>query len=1111
MGVSLQVYRCRIGTFKSTRTKLSKVKDGNSQSCNAFMGKMLMMFVLLSALASASLVSTKLNLSSARCQHVPGAAVHLEPFTDNQLLHRPSRLTSRDRNFLAKIVNGNRGLRGTGIKIIHWNKGSSFLHNKHDEIETIIAGHHPHVLGLSEANLKNDHDLSLVQHENYDLHLAPTSSNPDLNISRVVVYTHKSLIVKRRPDLEDSRVSAIWLEVGLPHKKKILICHGYREWRYMGQADASSSTLAAQLERWSIFLSMWEKALLGGKEVIVMMDANLDFLKWTRTNLPTTDSTVRLKSLIELLFNQIFPHGVSQLVTVPTRSWPGQEDAGLDHLYTNKPEKLSSVYAEFAGGSDHKLIKVTRYAKSLQRNVRYVRKRVFKNFVDIDFQHAVKQLSWFDLYSCEDANSAAELLTSKLTTILDQMAPVKTIQVRASYAAWLSDGTKQLLKERNDAQKLASHSKDIDDWRFYKSLRNQATARMRQEKKAWVKMKLDGTQNDPSTLWKSVKTWLNWSKTGPPSQLFHNGRLITSPAGLAGAMNSFFLSKVAGLRNTIPESNADPMVKLKESMRDRQCSLSLSAVHPEEVLKVIKSLKNSKSTGSDDIDTYVIKLVAHDILPAITHIINLSIAQSTFPTIWKHAKVVPLLKKGDSLTPKNYRPVALLPIFSKILERVVFNQLVGYLDAHNLIHPNHHGSRAGHSTASALIQMYDTWADEVDSGNMVGVMMVDLSAAFDMVDHAILLQKLEYFGLDDTAILWMKSYLNMRSQSVFVDGCLSPPLTIEHGVPQGSILGPLMYILYTNDIPDLVHNHPVSFSQPAPYCHDCGGTVCYVDDSTFSIGHSDPEVLSSTLTEQYQQISKYMAANKLVINDDKTHLLVMGTKSMSDKRNLVTLQAGDHTITPTHKERLLGCVVSDNMKWRQHVLEDDQSMIRQLTSRINGLSKISTRADMKTRLMVANGIVMSKVCYLIELWGGCEGYLLHSLQVQLNKAARLVTGASCFTSTRRLMDSCSWLSVKQLVMYQTVIMVHKTIKMAKPKYLYSRLDTHHTYRTRHHSSGCVRLDETFRCKGDLPMNSFRNRGAHDYNKIPAEIRAIRNMNTFKTRLRMWIKVNISLV
>ena len=115
-----------------------------------------------------------------------------------------------------------------------------------------------------------------------------------------------------------------------------------------------------------------------------------------------SDSTSRLKSLIELLFNKILPHGVSQLVTVPTRSWPGQEDAGLDHVYSNKPEKLGNIQAEFIGGSDHKLIKVTRHAKSWQRNIRYVRKRVFKNFVDADFQQAVQQLSWWDLYSCED-------------------------------------------------------------------------------------------------------------------------------------------------------------------------------------------------------------------------------------------------------------------------------------------------------------------------------------------------------------------------------------------------------------------------------------------------------------------------------------------------------------------------------------------------------------------------------------------------------------------------------------------------------------------------------------------------------------------------------------
>ena len=136
-----------------------------------------------------------------------------------------------------------------------------------------------------------------------------------------------------------------------------------------------------------------------GKEVIVMMDANLDFMKWINSNLPPSDSTIKLKSLRDLLFEKIFPQGVVQVVTDATRSWPGQNDSGLDHIYTNKPEKVSSVYAEFIGGSDHKLIKITRFAKSVQTSVRYVRKRVFKNFDDDKFKQAIQQLSWWDLYS----------------------------------------------------------------------------------------------------------------------------------------------------------------------------------------------------------------------------------------------------------------------------------------------------------------------------------------------------------------------------------------------------------------------------------------------------------------------------------------------------------------------------------------------------------------------------------------------------------------------------------------------------------------------------------------------------------------------------------------
>ena len=176
-------------------------------------------------------------------------------------------------------------------------------------------------------------------------------------------------------------------------------------------------------------------------------------------------------------------------------------------------------------------------------------------------------------------------------------------------------------------------------------------------------------------------------------------------------------------------------------MQGRQCSFSLRSVKPEEVSKIISGLKNSKSAGTDFINTWVIKLVAREILPAVTHVVNLSISKSEFPVLWKLSKVVPLLKKGDPLTAKNYRPVALLPIFSKILEKVVFLQLVEYLDSNNLLSPNHHGSRQGHNTATALVQMYDQWVEEVEAGMMVEVMMIDLSAAFDMVVHQILLEK----------------------------------------------------------------------------------------------------------------------------------------------------------------------------------------------------------------------------------------------------------------------------------------------------------------------------------------------------------------------------------
>ena len=565
---------------------------------------------------------------------------------------------SIDWNFLARYTNGNK--RQHGLKILHWNKGPSYLENKKSEIQTIVDKYHPHILGLSEANLYSWHDVDKVQLPDYTLYTCPTLNNPSLKVSRIVVYTHSSLVVKLRPDLMDNTISSIWMEIGLPGRGKILICNTYREWQYLGQQDSSSRTVAAQLGRWDTFLNQWERAIREEKEVIVTGDINIDSLKWCRDDLPSTDSTYRLKPLIEALFERIIPQGFSQQVRVATHSWVGQSPSCIDHLYTNRPDKLADVQGHINGGSDHKLIYAVRYAKSMKRNVRYIRKRCFKRFDEVKFKEEVKKLKWFDIYSETNVDAAVSFLTGKLTTVLDKHAPIKTIQVRPNYAPWVNDNVKEAIRHRDNAQIVASMSQCPDNWRKYKDIRNSATNVIKNAKKVWESKQLNYFGNNAKDLWRNLKSWMRWKNTGPPTQLFYKGKLVTSPYELASSMNSFFIQKVKHLQKRIPLPNGNPLEHLQRAMSTRSCSLKFEQVHPEQILKIVQNLKNSKATGLDDIDTSTLKLVINDILPALTHIINLSLSSLTFPKSWKLAKIIPLLKKGDPLDPQNYRPVALL-------------------------------------------------------------------------------------------------------------------------------------------------------------------------------------------------------------------------------------------------------------------------------------------------------------------------------------------------------------------------------------------------------------------------------------------------------------------
>ena len=813
MTCSIEIYRQKIGTYQlgpNVKSNFSRPRTYRTNRFRPRLGLSLLIYsysVIIIFLPNilGTLPTHRENPSPWCCTSVPPLVsasyskgptkLHLVRSTaSSQLLYcspeiwdpGPSKglaryLSNIKRNKLAHILNGNQGKRGKGINCLYWNKGPSLLANKHHDIETIIADHHPHVLGLGEANFSHAQDLDSVQFPGYSLHL-DTGINIQ-GMARVAVYTHTSLKVKRRQDLEDWDTTAIWLECGLPRQKSILICAGYRQWRLLGQNDNSSASVSEQLSRWLKFLDKWELALNEGKEVIVMLDANLDFLTWRNSeHLPSHHSRNKLKSLIDALFARIFPLGVSQQVTTPTRIERGHPRAGLDHIYTNRPDKLSPVDSYFTGMSDHKLLKVKRFSKSLIPTQRFVRKRSFKKFDSEQFKNMLGQMNLMEIMENTSVDVAVDQLTQKLTNVLDKLAPIRVFQARTQYAPWLSEECKKLKKQREEAFEKAAKSDDPEDWRSFRAIRNQVTGRSRADKKLWEETKLENSDN----MWKSVKSWLGWKNSGSPTQLFYEGRMVTRPAAIASSMNKFFIEKVKSLRQNIPVVDKDPLKYMKEAMKNNDCKFSLTPVSEADVVKLIKGLKSSTATGMDYIDKNTVKLVADQLAPVITFIINLSIQTSIFPTPWKWHKVIPLLKStsADPLTPKSYRPVALLPIISKILEKAVFNQLVQYLEFNELIHPNLHGSRAGHSTATALSQLYDEWVEEVEAGKMVGVLLCDQSAAFDLCDHYILIEKMKLMGVDDISAAWFCSYLSGRRQSCYTDGQLSAPLNIPScGVP----------------------------------------------------------------------------------------------------------------------------------------------------------------------------------------------------------------------------------------------------------------------------------------------------------------------------------------
>ena len=246
---------------------------------------------------------------------------------------------------------------------------------------------------------------------------------------------------------------------------------------------------------------------------------------------------------------------------------------------------------------------------------------------------------------------------------------------------------------------------------------------------------------------------------------------------------------------------------------------------------------------------------------------------------------------------------------------------------------------------------------------------------------------------------------------------------------------------------------------------------------------------------------------------DKTHIMLLATEhawSTKLDENSINLDTGDETIKTTMCEKLLGGFIYQNLKWTNHILLNDKSLIKQLGTRLNALKKISRVADFKTRKMLADGLFMSKLIYLIPLWGGCQKYLINALQIIQNKAARMVTKLGIFTPIRKLLRQCGWLSVNQLVFFHTVVLLYKTKQNQSPEYLYNMSRTEFKYNTRAKDAGKLRDSENYIPKKDLNFESYKWRSIRFWNKLPPDITLIPTLPKFKSKLKSWVMQNIDI-
>ena len=864
----------------------------------------------------------------------------------------------------------------------------------------------------------------------------------------VCIYLRTNLNYRIRNDLNNDHLECLFVEISKPRSTPFLVGTWYRP-------PNSPPNLFSEFEK------VIAKIDAENKELYLLGDINCNLLPEANTY----DSS-HLTNIFDIF-------GLSQLITEPTRVTPVSKTL-IDLCITNSLEKVTNSGVIHLGISDHSLVFLTRKTHYHRNGPRVIETRQFKHFNRGKFLSDLNQLPWanVDLYS--NPNDMWREWKEMFLGCVDKHAPLKLKRIRKKRSPWITRELLCKIRKRDFLKKKAISSNNSATWDQFKRARNQANNAINLAKKRYVSDNLKANKGNSRKTWKVINelTSRNSGKSANILEIKADNRIVSSPMDIAEAINEHFSNVAQVLAQDIPVVDVNPESYLEPT--DSLFSLQIPSVNT--VFSFLSKIDEKKATGLDRIPSNLLKMAASIVAPSLTSIFSKSILTGIYPNDWKAAKVTPLFKKGLKSDPNNYRPISVIPVVSKVLEKIAYNQLYHYLDDNKLLLGCQSGFRSLHSTLTALLEETDAWSVNIDNGLLNGVVFIDLTKAFDTIDHEIILRKMSYLGVDQAAIKWFSSYLSGRTQRCSVNGKLSTARNLSCGVPQGSILGPLLFLIYINDLPNSLQN-----AVPR----------VFADDTNLTLSVKTLTELKLALAPELNNLSCWLKANKLSLNVAKTELMIIGSRQrLSAQCDDVEIRIDDQIIERVDHTKSLGLFIDAHLSWCKHVEE----ICKKVSSAIGALKRVRPFISKETAIQIYNALIIPHFDYCSPVWDCLSGYLSEKLQKLQNRAARVITKSPFDTSSNHLLSTLDWERLFLRRKKQKALMMFKTMNGLAPDYLQSLFSQRHSVYNLRDSEGKLTLPKP---NTNYLKRSFSYSGAMLWNNLPKCLKNAVSVNNFK--------------